>query len=996
MKKLIILFVCICGFIFSLQNAAAQTCSSNFTVNTSVTNSTCMANGKIKVTLSGDLTNLSNIQYILETIPSSGIPTVQNTDEFLYLAPGTYKVTVRAFCAVDAQWEAVKEVSNVVVGGTYQPPQASLNSTVSRNSYANCPKGIIALDVAGGNGTFTFTLVSAPGGVTVPQTLSVKAQSGNTYTLSGSQVGLTNGDAWPAGSYEIQVADNCFNAWAKITLNTITGFPTFAYPSQEGFRPDLEGTRGCNVVGWVSYSNLIFSNPDYQRYLNDGLYQIGSYPTSGSTVQSVSNVTNWVTWTASNYTSDVVWLNLGLGNNINQYYSSGTNTLAIYTRVKDCSSSYDAIPVYIFNPASFPPSVLGYCSTMQTIPESLYRGVLCYPLTLTISGTPGYTKTNWLYNKDYDTQIPLAYTGQTVTFTDQLGTSTTLTPYPNYTMYYVSNCNNYNLYYYVSISGYVSISCPTSWAAVITVTDQTTSTQVSKDTVYYNTYKISSGTLNYSTNHSVSVEYASGNIVQHSTPINISNSDALSPQSISPYTIDACVVNRGSFVIYSAGGTTYWWPQDTQLTLEGPSGFTTQTINVSPGPGHGWHTSTVNLPVGEYTFTENRGGTGGCIKTIKYNFPGGNNYYNFGHGTPQRTCEGLKITPTGTVTYLGNNASTYFRIMSGPSGGYNPAPITSGNSILLQTPGEYVLGILTSNSSSACALATDTIIYKAEQLALDPSVTSAYFCVGGSVGHIFLSAANGVAPYTYELWDEYNSVKQPVPDIETSGVAHFAHGSAGVTYTVRVKDACNNSFSQKVTVSDLQTAKIVYVAENKICTGGTLELKCTTLGIAQYHWTGPHGFLSDDQNPVRVDFNSSMVGWYKVSVSPEYCGLAVEDSIYIDIYNAYSILNSATDYIMCSGSSTVPEIIGGTVSGGSGSYIYQWQFNYNGGVAFYDVSGATSVNYTPTSQMIAGGQCFYRLQIKDKCGTIYSNTKHVIVKSCGIPINPILMNKVQP
>jgi hypothetical protein len=303
---------------------------------------------------------------------------------------------------------------------------------------------------------------------------------------------------------------------------------------------------------------------------------------------------------------------------------------------------------------------------------------------------------------------------------------------------------------------------------------------------------------------------------------------------------------------------------------------------------------------------------------------------------------------------------------------------------------------MTSNSSTGCVLGSVTINYTAKPLALDPSATSAYFCVGGSVGHIFLSAANGVAPYSYELWDESNQVQVVPTPIVTSGVAHFAYGSAGVTYTVRVKDNCNNSFSQKVTVSDLQTAKIVYVDDNKICTGGTLELRCVTLGATEYFWTGPNGFESEDQNPVRVNVNSSMVGWYKVEVRPQYCGVPVKDSIYIDIYDALSILNSVTDYTMCSGSSTVPEINGGTVSGGSGGYTYQWQWSYNGGSDFYDVSGAVSANYTPTSQMIADGKCYFRLKVNNTCGTVYSNIKHVIAKPCGIPVNPILMNKAQP
>ena len=252
----------------------------------------------------------------------------------------------------------------------------------------------------------------------------------------------------------------------------------------------------------------------------------------------------------------------------------------------------------------------------------------------------------------------------------------------------------------------------------------------------------------------------------------------------------------------------------------------------------------------------------------------------------------MQITPKGTVTYQGNPypSQTFFRFVSGPAG-YSTAAIPAGGSLTLKSSGTYVLGIMQSNSATGCYLATDTIYYTVKPLSLDVNVTSAYVCVGGGAGHISIRAINGTAPFTYELWNEANSVNlNQIPSIQPNGTAHFTYGTAGTTYTVRVKDDCNSSFSQKVTLTNLETARIVYVPDgNNICPGGTLELKCITLGTTTYSWTGPNGFTSNQQNPVLVNFNKNMEGKYSVSVTPQFCGTAVKDTIEISMYDTLRI-----------------------------------------------------------------------------------------------------------
>ena len=981
MKKLICFLSCMAALLLVAPNIKAQICIDNFTVETQVTASTCMGNGKIVVTLSGETADLVDIQYGLSAVGGGLTVAPSSANVFDNLPSGSYNLTVQAFCPYDRNWSVTRNISNVVVEGDYEVPQASLNSTISRNSYSDCPMGIIALNVTGGVAPFTFTVVSAPAGAPVSPGNTVNVtQSGIIYTLDGQN--------WPAGDYKIQVSDNCYNAMANFTLTAISGFPGFYYTGSSGsmnFRADIDHVQApgaCNVVGWIPYSDAVAANPDYLRYFNDGLYEIGSAPLVGGVAQPAANVTNWMPWTSyTNSTNSMVWLNLG-ANNLKQFYSSGTSTIAIYTRVKDCSDAstnfgtYIRIP-YISTSLTSSPS----CNKIQTRVWSDYDGLLCYPLTLTITqnGEEIYSNSNWLYNVNSTEQIPVDMSNGTYTinFQDQDGTVIPYLTLPSFSFnrYVYPTCNDYNFYYSVTAYG-MSASC--SWLAIVTTTEAATGTVIGIDTLYNSSYILSSYKLQYDTAYSLLVQYANGSTANYS---NYTQSSTLTP-TFTLYQSNACAVNSGNFWIYN-----YYWPIGTVFDITGPDGFTPySTTTTSLGyylylPSSSTY---LNMPPGDYTLTYYLGGDRSCPKTITYKFPGAYNYTGFGY-TQEQTCGGMDIKPTGTVTYQGVNQTTYFRLVNGPSG-YNTSVISSGGSITLKSSGVYVLGIQQSNSSTGCTLATDTIYYTAQPLSLDSKLISAYVCVGGTVGDVSVSAINGVAPYTYSMWDESNTVKLVADDIITDGIAHFTYGTADSTYTIRVSDNCGSSFNQKVTLNDLKTARIVYSLDQNACTGGSVQLECITLGTTTYSWTGPNGYTSTSQNPLITDVDSTMTGFYKVSVTPEYCGRPVEDSIYIHVCAPLTAVE-VDNQEFCAGSAVV---VHSETIGGSGNYTYQWQSGVNGVSGWTDISGATNETYSPASPLTVGTY-YYRRQTTDElCGSVYSDPITIVLKACFAPVNPKL------
>ncbi len=76
-----------------------------------------------------------------------------------------------------------------------------------------------------------------------------------------------------------------------------------------------------------------------------------------------------------------------------------------------------------------------------------------------------------------------------------------------------------------------------------------------------------------------------------------------------------------------------------------------------------------------------------------------------------------------------------------------------------------------------------------------------------------------------------------------------------------------------------------------------------------------------------------------------------------------------------------------SASGGSGSYIYQWQ-NSTNGTTFNNIAGATSATYQPPFVNLATTNTYYRLITTNICGSVTSNVIFVeVVSNVGFTFN---------
>jgi len=853
------------------------------------------------------------------------------------------------------------------------------------------------LTVTGGKGTFTFTVTKAPAGVVTPVTVAA-TKSGTVFTLAGEN--------WPAGDYIIQADDGCFSAAATFNLGSFTGLPTMNWESSPYivFDPDVDNTQGsCNYLKLNSVGSCTSSNPDqYASYIG-GVYEIGMAPAG----TPVSSVTNWTTWGTPQFI------------NIAPYTASNfyaANSLAIYIRVKNCPSMYRSFTANIQSPSFSQISQSDYACNDYALylnPSTNYYGVFCYPLHVTVNktsdGTVIYDNPNWLTKNRNDKDIRLNYgVAYTVKITDQNGRLLVNQAYKpvnpvkgiGLSQDTLSSCQGYIFRYYYWSS--LPDSCTASVPAKVTISKPGGVVVQQYLTASYDYVPVSTPILEYDTIYTIKADFGDG------TDTTIVRSEPLPKVSYSirvqAATAFWCNPNWGSIYIsrstdpyykFSGNGTNpnQPYPAGTTWTITGPAGFNTWT---STATTDGWYppsTPYMFLPKGAYTLTVTND-CGGKSYTATVNNLGLYDYTGFGYTSKPAVpaCSGIRIYPKGQMTYQGTATDTYFRLTNGPAG-YDKRLISPGDSLRLTTPGVYYLGITFSTNTAECVYATDTIYYTLPQLALDANITSSYVCVGAGVGNISITGINGTAPYTYQLWDSLNTTKQPPADITTSGVAHFSYGQGGKTYTVRVSDACGNSFAQQVYVINLNTERIVQAAD-QICPGDSIKLNCITLGNTAYSWTGPNGYTSNLQNPVIPNAQTNRTGWYKVSVKPEYCGQVVNDSIYITVANMSDVTAIETRNPTICVRTAIP-VLTQTVSGGSGIYTYQWQSSLDGTSNWTNIAGATGSGYQPPVQTLTPGVYYYRRITTDRCTILNGNAITLTVRSCYVPVNPELMNKVK-
>lgn len=133
-----------------------------------------------------------------------------------------------------------------------------------------------------------------------------------------------------------------------------------------------------------------------------------------------------------------------------------------------------------------------------------------------------------------------------------------------------------------------------------------------------------------------------------------------------------------------------------------------------------------------------------------------------------------------------------------------------------------------------------------------------------------------------------------------------------------------------------------------VCENGNLSLLANVSGGGApytYAWSGPGGFNSTDENPIRNNANALMSGTYELTVTDSYNCLT-NASLVVDV-NARPVVNpTSSSATVCNGSSVS---INANATAGSGTITsYAWNSGIAGNTASGSVTPAASTTYIVT------------------------------------------------
>ncbi|MDR1582316.1 MAG: carboxypeptidase-like regulatory domain-containing protein, partial [Prevotellaceae bacterium] len=238
----LVLFLLFFGF-FNIVNAQCD-----FDINFETTNSTCPANGSIKVTLSGNKIDLSNVFISITNGATINEQTSANGHTFGSLPPGEYSITAQS--VLTGTQTTVTCYDATTITSEYTPLIAII--TDDKRSSLNClNSGIININARNGRLPYKIKIISKPEGYT--------GETSFTTTSSGL---ITFKSGIAPGDYIFEVSDACgYTRSLNVTIDKLDNdFPStpfynaLYYSSTSGCKSaSLNENSGGSNIYWDSY-----------------------------------------------------------------------------------------------------------------------------------------------------------------------------------------------------------------------------------------------------------------------------------------------------------------------------------------------------------------------------------------------------------------------------------------------------------------------------------------------------------------------------------------------------------------------------------------------------------------------------------------------------------------------------------------------------------------------------------------------------------------------
>ena len=283
--------------------------------------------------------------------------------------------------------------------------------------------------------------------------------------------------------------------------------------------------------------------------------------------------------------------------------------------------------------------------------------------------------------------------------------------------------------------------------------------------------------------------------------------------------------------------------------------------------------------------------------------------------------------------------------------------IGTGNNLIIPSPVVttiyYVRWTSTSCGNSPCASVTVTVIDPPTTANAGPDQTLCGVLTASLAGNL---PTNGTGLWT--LFSGPGSATFTDPTLYNTQVTVSVYGTFTFRWTISNGTACAPSFDD-VIINFGDAITVTAGSNSPVCTGNTIYLTSSISG-ATYAWTGPGGFLSDQQNPEIPNATMANEGTYTVTVSnipggcPATNGSTVVDILETPIAPSSALADPAE---ICSGYSGFIQL---TASGGSGTELI-W---YSGSCGGTVVGTGNGINITAP----VATTTYYASWSSDQCG----------------------------
>jgi len=239
-------------------------------------------------------------------------------------------------------------------------------------------------------------------------------------------------------------------------------------------------------------------------------------------------------------------------------------------------------------------------------------------------------------------------------------------------------------------------------------------------------------------------------------------------------------------------------------------------------------------------------------------------------------------------------------------------------------------------------------------------------CIGGAPVNLSVS---GGTTYTWSPTTGLSS---------TTGSAVTANPSVTSTYAVTgATSGCTGRGAVTITVNSLP-AKPVVVGSITYCQNSSsvaLTASANTGNTLTWYTAFPLSGGSTTA-PIPSTVNAGTFTYYVTQTNPTTG--CISDTSKIEVLVTPDIANNtiSANQTICAGSS-VAVLSSGSLSGGTGSYTFQWQQSADNGTTWTNIVGATNTTYNP-GNLAAGIYQYRRLVTSGQCNNI-SNAVSIIV-----------------